>query len=178
MHIVIGLLGSIVTILYLLNRLANLGIDFSRLNPFHWRRRRAWAKKYDGDPIYSVEDPMQVAALLIVGVAKLDGDLSTEQKKLAIGKFETDFSLGTREASDLFGSAAHLLGAPQIVASQLSGLADRHAERFSQEQAESMLEMMLGVASVDGDLSARQREYVEDIRSRFIPRQESEGTWS
>ena len=94
MHIIIGLLGSIVTILYLLTRLTSLGLDFSRLNPFHWRRRRAWAKKYQGDPIYTIEDPMQVAALLIVGAAKLDGDLTAEQKKMAMRQFESKFSSG------------------------------------------------------------------------------------
>ena len=112
MHIVLGLLGSIVTILYLLDR---LGIDLGGLNPFYWQRRRAWEKKYQGDPIYSVEDPMHVAAILIVGAAKLAGDLSAEQKRVALEQFESSFSLDSPAASELFGSAAHLLGAPQII---------------------------------------------------------------
>jgi hypothetical protein len=86
MHIVLGLLGSIVTILYLLDR---LGIDLGGLNPFYWQRRRAWAKKYEGDPIHSVEDPMHVAAILIVGAAKLNGDLSAEQKRVALEQAES-----------------------------------------------------------------------------------------
>lgn len=35
------------------------------------------------DPIFSVEDPIHVAALLIIGVAQLDGDVTAEQKKVA-----------------------------------------------------------------------------------------------
>ncbi|MDH3532963.1 MAG: TerB family tellurite resistance protein, partial [Gammaproteobacteria bacterium] len=77
MHIVIGILTSILTILYILER---LGIDIGWLNPWSWHRRRAWAKRYHGDPIYSIEDPIDVAAVLIVGTAKLEGDLSAEQK--------------------------------------------------------------------------------------------------
>ena len=59
MHI-LGLLTLIVSILYLLDR---TGIDIGWLNPFHWHRRRAWSKQYHGDPIYSVEDPLHIAAL-------------------------------------------------------------------------------------------------------------------
>ena len=97
MHIVLGLLGSIISILYLLDR---LGVDIGWLNPRYWRHRRDWAKKYDGDPIYSIEDPIQVAAVLIVGVAKLEGDLSAEQKKAILGQFEEKFSLDSRAASE------------------------------------------------------------------------------
>ena len=79
MHIVIGFLAALVTIFYLLDR---LGIDLGGFNPFHWRRRRAGSKKYQSDPIFSIEDPMHVAAILILGAAKLDGDLSAEQKRV------------------------------------------------------------------------------------------------
>lgn len=97
MHVVLGLLGSLITILYLLDR---MGVDLGGLNPFYWRRRRAWAVKYQGDPIYSVEDPIHVAALLIVGVAKLDGEISAEQKKIILSLFESRFSLDAQgEAS-------------------------------------------------------------------------------
>ena len=82
MHILLGLLGSIVTILFLLDR---LGIDLGGLNPFGWRRRRAWAKKYGGDPIYSVEDPIHVAALLVIGAAKINGDLTATQNEYIEG---------------------------------------------------------------------------------------------
>lgn len=175
MHIVLGLLGTIVTILFLLDR---LGINLGGLNPFYWRRRRAWAKKYEGDPIYSVEEPMHVAALLIIGATKLDGDLTAEQKKVALSQFESSFSLDSRAASELLGSAAHLLGAPQIIDTQLNGLADKNKDRFSRDQAESMIQMMVEVASADGELTAKQSEYVEGIRSRFVPSVKSEGTWS
>lgn len=175
MQVVIGLLGSIVTLLYLLDR---LGIDLGGLNPFYWRRRRAWARKYHGDPIYSVEDPKDVAAILIVGSAKLDGDLSAEQKKTALQQFKTKFSLDTSGASELLGSAAHLLGSHQIIDTQLKGVAEKNDRRFSRDQAESMIKMMVEVASADGELSAKQIEFIESIRSRYAPAEEQAGTWS
>ena len=175
MHIVLGVLTALVSILFLLNR---LGVNLGGLNPFDWRRRRAFAKRYGADPIYSVEDPVHVAALLIIGAAKLDGDLTAEQKKVAQEQFESNFSLDSRAASQLFGSAAHLLAAPQLIDTQLVSLADKNKGHLSQDQSESMIQMMIEVASADGDLTAKQSEFIDSIRSQFVRSETSEGTWS
>ena len=174
MHIVLGLLGSIISILYVLDR---LGVDIGWLNPRYWRHRRDWAKKYHGDPIYSIEDPVQVAAVLIVGVAKLEGDLSAEQKQAILGQFENKFSLDSRAASELFGSVAHLLGAPQVIGSQLDGLATKYSDSFKSDQAESVIEMIEQTAAVGGTLSITQREYVDGLRSKICSPEQS-GTWT
>lgn len=174
MHIVLGLIGSIVSILYLLDR---LGIDIGWFNPWSWRRRRAWAKKYEGDPIYSIEDPVHVAAILIIGTAKLEGDLSAEQKKAVLDQFEEKFSLDSRAASELLGSATHLLGAPQVIGTQLEGLANRNTNTFKPDQAASMIEMIEQIATVGGSMSDAQREYVAKLRSHFVPPSQK-GTWA
>ena len=175
MHIILGALTTIVMILFLLDR---MGVSLGGLNPFHWYRRRAFANKYGSDPIYSIEDPIHVASLLIIGVAKLDGDLSAGQKRVAQEQFESEFSLDSREASQLFGSAAHLLAAPQLIDRQLEKLAGRNKDGFSREQAESMIQMMIDVASTDGDLTAAQREFIEGVRSQFVREEKRQGTWS
>ncbi len=174
MHILLGLLGGIVTILYLLDR---MGIDLGGLNPFYWYRRRAFAKKYGSDPIYSVEDPIHVAALLVIGAAKLDGDLTTEQKQAAQVQFETELKLDPKEASQLFGSAAHLLAAPQLLDRQMRKLAEVNKNRFSQAQAQSIVDMMVEVASAGGQPSPSQREYIENVRASFVAESPT-GTWS
>ena len=175
MHIILGALTTIVTILFLLDR---MGVSLGGLNPFHWYRRRAFANKYGSDPIFSIEDPIHVAALLVIGVAKLDGDGTAGQKTAAQEQFETEFSLDSREASQLFGSAAHLLAAPQLIETQLEKLAARNRERFSREQAESLIRMMMKVASIDGDPTAAQSEFIQGVRSQFIPGEERRGPWS
>ncbi len=175
MHIVLGLLTTIVTILYLLDR---AGIDIGWLNPFHWRRRRAWSNQYHGDPIYSVKDPLHVAALLVIGVAKIEGDLSSEQKQLLLDQFSTTFSMDKSEASGLLGSAAHLLAAPQLVGSQLEKLAERNKGSFSHEQAESVIQMMHTVASASGSLSGEQCSYIDGMRSLLAPTPKAAGPWN
>jgi hypothetical protein len=82
MHIIIGALGTIVTMLILLNKLAEAGIDLGGLNPFLWHRRRKWQKKYEGNPIYQIENAMDVTAILLVATAKVDGDMTKNDKSL------------------------------------------------------------------------------------------------
>jgi uncharacterized tellurite resistance protein B-like protein len=175
MHILLGLLGSLVTIFYLLDR---LGIDIGGMNPFHWYRRHAFAKKYGSDPIYSIEDPVHIAALLVIGAAKLDGDVTAEQKNAAQDQFVTEFSMDEREASQLFGSAAHLLAAPQLIDTQLKKLANRNKDGFSAEQASSLMRMMLKVASAGGSISVKQQEFIDSVRAAYIKEVRGEGTWA
>ena len=175
MHIILGALGSIVTILFLLDR---LGIDLGGMNPFYWYRRRAFAKKYGSDPIFSVEDPMDIASLLIIGADKLDGDLTAKQKQMAQQLFESEFSLCEKEALQLLGSAAHLLAAPQLIEDQLAKLAARSAERFSPEQTESLIDMMTRVASADGGLSASQQAFIQQVKTDFPADVKPDGTWA
>ena len=175
MHVLLGLLGSLITILYFLDR---LGFDLAGMNPFYWRRRRAWAKKYEGDPIYSVEDPIEVAAILIIGVARLEGDLSAEQKRIAQEQFASVFSMDARAAAQLLGSASHLLGAPQVIDAQLDGLIEKNKDLLSTDQSQSMIEMMLAVAAACDGPTARQREYLDKVTSKFAIRQKGEGPWT
>lgn len=174
MHIVLGILTTLVTVLYLLDR---MGVDLAGLNPWSWRRRRNWRNKFEGDPLYAVEDPMETAAILVVGAIKIDGEFSAEQKKAAIGRFEETFSLDTRAASDLFASAAHLLAGPQLIETQLDKFSERHVQTFSADQAQSLIDMAEQVAAADGELSERQRKYIESLRTRMAKPDAENASW-
>ncbi len=175
MHVVLGALTAIISILYILDR---LGIDVGWWSPFHWRRRRAFAKRFGADPIYSVEDPIHLASLFVIGVAKLEGDLTAEQKQVAQEQFESSFRMEPREASELFGSAAHLLAAPQLIETQLNNLAEKNSGRFSGDQADSLLQMMTAVASAGGAPSATQQAFLDKARGLFPAQPSPQGTWS
>jgi hypothetical protein len=174
MHIVLSLLGAILTVLYILER---LGIDVGGLNPFSWQRRRDWAKRYQADPIYSIEEPMHVAAILVVGAAKLGGDLTAEQKSEALRQFAEVFSLDARQASELYASASHLLGAPQILDTQLNGVLDKNKDRFSNEQAKSFIAVAESVTAAGSTPTERQLAFLEELQRRFLPPPAAAGTW-
>jgi uncharacterized tellurite resistance protein B-like protein len=176
LHIILGLLGAIVAILVLLYRLADAGIDLGGLNPFLWRRRRSWRQQFEANPIFSLEDPKDLAAVLAVGMAKIDGDMSAEEKRALLGEFEATFALGANSASDLLASSAHLLGDARVLQTQLGDVLAERRDLFSPEQIDSLLAMLERIANVDGAPTQRQRTLLDGIREHLVP-PSPHGTW-
>lgn len=167
MHIILGVLGSVITILVLLNRLAEAGIDLGGLNPFLWHRRRKWKKTLERDPLFTLDKPMDVAALLIVATAKVDGDISSEEKQAILNIFKDEFHLSVREAADLFGGSAYLLRARTDLGSQVERIIAPCAERFTPEQAASTIDLMAAVAAIDGPGSELREQLIAQARAAF-----------
>ncbi|MGD9161908.1 MAG: hypothetical protein PVG39_26085 [Desulfobacteraceae bacterium] len=96
MHIILGALGLIVTILILINRLSKEDIDIGWLDPFKWNRRRKWRQAYNTNPLFDIEDPMKSTACLMYTMSKCSGDISREEKALIISIFKDVFKLADR----------------------------------------------------------------------------------
>ncbi|MXZ27722.1 MAG: hypothetical protein F4222_08630 [Gammaproteobacteria bacterium] len=163
MPYLLGLLGAIVTVLVLLKRLADAGIDLGGLNPFARRRKRAWQNKFEANPLFGLEDPMDAAAALAVGVAKVSGDLSSEQKNALLAAFQSTFDLDLAAAEQLLASSAYLVGDGQIFMDQVEGVLAKSREQFTDNQIASTLTLIEEIAAVEG-ATQRQRELIGRIR--------------
>ncbi|MCB1745038.1 MAG: TerB family tellurite resistance protein [Gammaproteobacteria bacterium] len=177
MHIVLGMLGSIVTALWLLHRLAEMGIDLGGLNPWLWHRRRKWRKTYEANPIFSISSPMEATALLISATAKADGEMSAEEKSAILEIFESEFHLSKRDAAGLLISSIHLLGRGDEVRDQLDAVLAPSANSFSPEQTDSALTLMSRIADVAGPASELQTALIEATRSRLERSTRAPGKW-
>lgn len=173
MPYLLGLLGAIVTVLILLKRLADAGIDLGGLNPFARRRKRAWQNKFEANPLFGLEDPMDAAAALAVGVAKASGDISSEQKSALLDAFQGTFDLDLAAAEQLLASSAYLVGDGQIFMDQVEGVVAKSMEHFTDNQIATTLALIEEIAAVEG-ATERQRELIGRIRE--ILRQQSEST--
>ena len=173
MPYLIGLLGAIVTVLVLLKRLADAGIDLGGLNPFARRRRRAWQGKFEANPLFGLEDPMDAAAALAVGVAKASGDMSLEQKRALLAAFQSTFDLELVAAEKLLAASAYLVGDGQIFSDHVEGVVAKSRERFTDNQIASTLALIEEIAAVEG-ATKRQRELIGRIGE--ILRNESKST--
>ena len=120
---------------------------------------------------------MEVAALFVVGVAKIDGDITAEEKQSIVSEFSSNFSLSEREASQLLGSSVHLLGQPLLIGTQLGNLLERFDEQFTPEQTESLVAMMTAVVSSNEHLSTEQTDLIDSVRGRFSKPVPNGGTW-
>lgn len=178
MHVLLALLGTIVTILYMLHRLAEMGVSLGGLNPFLWRRRRAWRKRYEADPLFALEDPLDVAAILAVATAKADGDMSAAERAALLREFETTFQINARRATELLTSSAHMLGDGQLLREKLDDVLAKVKDRFNEAQLESALGLLERVASMNGVPSALQRELIDRIRTGLDARTGPKGLWA
>jgi hypothetical protein len=178
MHIILGALGSIVTILFLLHRLAEMGIDFGGLNPFSRRRRRAWRQKFDANPVFALEDPRDIAGVLVVGVAKLDGDMSADEKRAVLDELEKTISLAPAEARELVASSVYLIGDGSVIRNQLGEALGNAKDRLSASQSESLVAMIERIGAIDGPPSAEQRTMIDEVRTTLLAPETPQGTWN
>lgn len=177
MHIILGALGAIITILILLNRLTDNGIDIGWLNPFAWKRRREWGKKYHANPIYALSSPMEATALLMVGLAKSEGEISAEQKNELKRTFREVFKLTEQRAVELFTSSVFLLKEDARVIGDVRKILEPSLASFSEEQAASAHELLTHIANFDSPADEFQRGVLASFRAAFNT-QSGKGGWN
>lgn len=131
MHVLIAFLTTLASVLFALER---LGIDIGWINPWSWRRRRRWYKQYHANPAFSLQSPMEAIALLLAAVAKIDGDLSSEEKNELRQIYEEVFKQTPKEASALLVSSTFLLGSGNEVFSRPQDVLAPSLQNFSIEQ--------------------------------------------
>ncbi|UJF17264.1 TerB family tellurite resistance protein [Vibrio sp. SS-MA-C1-2] len=165
MHIILGILGVVVTILVLLNRLQEGGIDIGWLNPFSWNRRRKFRQQYELPSYYSLDSPMDVAALFMLSIAKADGDITKEQKNELLELFQTEFKLSFEESKSLLASSSHILGNGAEVKSNPKSVIAKSFESFTPEQSESTKQLLTHVANIEGQPSSEQQKLLKSIIS-------------
>ena len=158
---ILAILGVIVTILILLKRLADAGIDLGGFNPFLWQRRRNWKAKLEGNPIYQIDSPMDAVALYMLAVVKADGDMTKEDKHTILDLFVNEFKLSQKEAASLMASSSHLLGDGEEARENVAKVFEKSLQNFSDSQMQSSRELIRKAA---GDLDQRPEEVHQIIR--------------
>jgi len=169
MHIILGVVGTIITILILFNRLADAGIDIGGLNPFLWNRRRKWRNKYQGNPIFKMEHPMDATAILMVAVVKADGDMTKEDKSLLLSLFENEFHLAKKDAAGLLISSVHLLGDGLEVRGDIKGFLSTSKKSFTEDQAKSAISLITQVAGNPDTIHPNAQDILHQVNNELQP---------
>ncbi|GGC05779.1 hypothetical protein GCM10011352_34970 [Marinobacterium zhoushanense] len=165
MHILIGILTTLVTLLYLLER---LGVDLGWLNPWAWKRRRAWLKQSKGNPAYGLDKPIDAIALIATAAAKIDGDLSIEEKNKLKSIFRTTFNQSEKDATQLLVVSVHLLGSGEEIFQSPERVLKRSIEDFTDEQRNSSIDLLNKVINVGGSPSKLQEEFLGKVKKLML----------
>jgi len=127
-------------------------------------RRFGYTRKLNKNPLDTVDDPRLSAAGILVGVAKLDGDLSREQVEGITRACIEGFGVDAAEAGDMtaFGRWLSQHGEPEEVIRRLVRGLRGHMDA---ERSASLFEMMESVAHIEGGApSDRQNETFDMVR--------------
>jgi uncharacterized tellurite resistance protein B-like protein len=178
MHIVIAVITALAGLLWALNALQRSGFQLSSLNPFLAYRRWQWRKTYGGRPIYKLDRPMDVAAVLLLGIAKADGEITSDQKRELLALYQSEFSISRDEASDLLLASSHLIRDEIYLVDNLDKVLERSAERFEPDAVSSLLAMMRKIAALDGSINTEQQKLIDATERYFAGRNKvAAGKW-
>jgi uncharacterized tellurite resistance protein B-like protein len=178
-HIIIGAITALAGLLWAINSLQRSGFSLSSLNPFLAYRRWQWSRTYGAKPIYRLERPMDVAAVLLLGTAKADGAITSDQKRELQNLFQSEFEISRDEAADLLLASSHLIRDEIYIVDHLDKILEPSAPKFEPSAVSSLLSMMRRVAALDGSINGEQQKLIDATDRYFATRQKvAGGKWS
>lgn len=167
MHIIIAAITAIAGLIWALNALQRSGFDLNSLNPFFWMRRRQWEKK-QVNPLYAIETPRDLAALLTFAVMRQAGDPTAEQKGHLLGLYKNQLRYDDKDANDLYRLVSHLLGTDPNYRHKVPELVKPASSQMTDEQKASIPKMVKEVATFAGTTNAEQDQFILDIDKAFL----------
>lgn len=177
MHIVIGVLSAMAGLIWAIAALQKSGFNLDTVNPFLWRRRTQWKMNYGVLPVYNLGDPMEVAAVLVLGVAKCEGEISAEQKKAILNLFADEFRLDHNESADLLLASSHLIRNEVYLVDNLEKILAKSQSGFTPQQVESMLSMMHRIGSLENGLNEEQQKLITVTAKHYGRHTPAQGPW-
>jgi len=163
MHIVIAVITAVAGLIWALNSLQRSGVDLNAFSPFTWLRRRKWEKKLGTKPIHALKDSMEAAALLMVAVAKEEGDITRDSKMEILDMFEEAFGLSRSKAISLFSSCTFMLKDEVHIVGEVTKILAPSKDDFDQSHVEKLIGMLNKVAAKEGRPSEAQAEIIHAV---------------
>ncbi len=167
MHIIIGVITAIAGLIWALNSLQNAGVNLNSFNPFAWLRRRKWEKSLGTKPMHSLTNSMEVAALLIVSVAKEVGEITRDTKLEILRMFESQFGISKGQSLDLFSVSSYMLKDVMNMELEIKNVLAPSKTQFMPEQTEKLLSMMTQVASFEHEPTKGQTAIIQAVQKEF-----------
>ncbi len=172
MHFILGILGSIITILFYLSMLSRSGVNLNWigwLNPFAWSRRRKWRKPNTRDPVNNIQSPMEATALMMYAMAKASGEITREQKDMIKNLFVSEFELSNSQAVELLSSCSFILQNDEHkIIGKLDKFLKHSANKFTDELRESAYDMIMKIAKCENQLSQKQEDFCIEVKNELL----------
>lgn len=177
MHILIGLITSIAGLVWALHYLQRSGFDINDYNPFLWARRREWQKRRAARPVFALAQPIEVAVVVMVAIAREGGELIAKDRERLIELFMTELKLAERYARELLTLSEHMLRDGPSIVGQVGKVVEPCKDQFSDAQIQSLKELLQRAPAGTRPLSERQNSIVREFAAVFDKTQDG-SSWA
>lgn len=178
MGVILQILGLVITFTMAMEALRRFGIDVGWLNPLTFFHRRAWRKKVGTPPLYALDHPVDVVAVLALAVVQTTGTVTAEQKSGVQALLSQHLGLSDAEASGLCVASAHLLRNRALAVSELPDVLARSADRFTDYHQQTLQVILRSAALIEPPVNAAQQELMDAVDAYFAKRKAAQGPWS
>ena len=178
MGVILQILGLIITFTMAMEALRRFGIDVGWLNPLSFFRRRAWAKKITTPPLYTLEHPVDVVAVMALAMVQATGAVTVEQKAGVLALLREHLGLSEPDADNLWVASSHMLRNRALAPGEVPAVLERSADKFTDYHVQTLRSVMQGAAQIAPPTSAAQAQLLEAVDAYFAKRRAAARPWA
>ena len=172
MHIILGVVGLVVAAIVIFNLVSrNAGdvVDNAR-GLANLPRRLRWQARQRRLSIRSLEDPREAAVVLLLGIARASGDISSAQKESIADFAVHEFGMPRNEASDMILLANFMLRDVFDVADELRGILAPLEDKLGMDERHRLIDAARRVAGADGAAAGEAAlALIDTVRQKLLP---------
>lgn len=177
MGILLQLLGLVLAIALALGALKRNGVDIGWLNPFTFFRRLWWKQKLTVPPLYALDHPVDVVAVLALAAVQTSGMVTSKQKEGVLALLSQHLSVDVAEANNMWISSSHLLRHRALDAREVPAVLEKSASKFSAYHQGTLMTIVTSAAAIEPPENAAQRELITAIEGFFAKQKATPRSW-
>lgn len=177
MHIIIGAITAIAGLIWAMHSLQNAGVDLNAFNPFTWARRRRWSRQLNVKPMHSLTDSMEAAALLVVSIARAEGEVTRDTKMEILDLFTKEFGLKRNKSIEIYSSSSYMLQDILNMDSEVKHVLAPSKSTFQEKHIEKLLNMLTKVSTLEGKATEQQNLIIKAVKAEFNAGPEKPKKW-
>ena len=126
-------------------------------------RRRQW-QKMNTTPLYSIESPRELTAVLLFGLVRCGGDPTSDEKNRLIATFCDELGYSKKDGKEMYSYASYVVGTDANFASKVSKIVEPAIGAYTESQRESTVHLLEALVS---DPTSSQIEFLSAVREEF-----------
>jgi hypothetical protein len=178
MGVIAQVLGLIVSYVLAMEALRRFGIDLGWLNPLTFFRRRSWRNKITTPPLYTLEHPVDVVAVMALATVQTTGAISTQQKTGVQQILRDRLELNETDATHLWLASSHMLRNRPLELSEVPAVLKPSAGKFTAYHIDTLKAVMHAAALIEPPVNAAQQRLIDAVDTFFTQTKTSPRSWT